>query len=556
MHVDNTIEAMQRDKARQLVTDMFRDPLLVFEYAKRVRETFEDSASKQHLTKWMTQAGYATRHDLFQEEMEQAARTNLAAWDGMYLLQVDKVDLVVLGLGPDGTTINREVVPDAVFADGQLSWSAAGEVGWNGELTFTSIAPSPDQPLSKGGLFQRSCTGKLWKRDTAKPEAANTFGSTKLLTLPPSPENVRSEVSVAAALSLPSDSLTESTTFLDKWRGDYQVSLSYTDPNTEIEMWQGGPHYGVDGTSDNSATLTYVVPYDVDLTAIQTSGEPDEISYSDGQRHYELAFSQYLGSATAFSGKIYNCAPDAATAPAQPNAAGVAMAVAGSDQTKIDPIAVSTLVVGGITLIATVGGIVAAVYAVKYGSVLESRAKLEEAIVENNRPEMQRIADELKLIEEELSNSNSMLSTEAREVGLFGSAVAVTEWAKREIATIGAKTQSLNTSIENNKERINEVQRQREHYEKDKRDIQKKLDILASGGKSEHDPSGKGKETPHDIPLQDFDAEYLEKLKGLKEKQIEERDKVLERLGEKNGKYESRRDVLQKRLNEVHKHSK
>jgi hypothetical protein len=433
-------EKLLREKARKLVTDILRDPFLALEYRDIVLDSFEDSNSERTVTKWMTKAGYATRHDLFRDEIENGPRTNLASWDGIYVIRVDGGPLLSLQIDASGVKLNRRLVSEAVFADGILRFGPV-DGAWSGELSFTAVTPMVGRPLSDGGTFQRSCTGKLWKQGAAKPDVANAHGATKRLDLPPSPpadaENAVVRTRPAAGLL----GAEQSATFVGKWTGDYAVSLISTDPTTHADIQQTGPDYGVTGDNDTQVTLTYVDPFKLNLTLPANQPSTDHIVYTAGQRKFDLTFGQFAGDVRGFSGKIY---PASAPVPSATNVSGVARSPLAPQPSPDDHAIVDVgLAIAIGTLVAALGACVATVLGVKYADYLAGKREYEKAVYAKDRLAIKKAETKLNNLRITLESLPAGTQTNVTDAGLFGDNVARELWAKQEATRIDTEATRL-----------------------------------------------------------------------------------------------------------------
>jgi hypothetical protein len=371
-----------REEARRLATDMLRFPTLGIEYRDVIVDAYEDSNSQEKVIQWMRSAGYKTRPDLLHEELIGARRTNLAAWEGVYLLVVQGVGLVTLEIDVAGVRVGGGSPADVTFADGSLRFGASATSPWSGELRFTAVEPDASRPLSDGGVFQKKCVGKLWTKDAAKPEADNSEGATMRCELAPSPD----EAPVHNMMMLGAEPLATNPvpaswkSFLKKWTGAYKVTLitSTTDPVTKLrssETIQSGPEYGIGGEKDSAAMLTYIAPTKVDLSTKDNRPQENRVSYSDGQHQFDLTFADFSEGVRAFSGKIYL---QGSTAPADPNAAGTAAALAPASP-EWSGTAIAGFVVSAIGLVATLAGFVAVYVSIKYADKLSADRALADA---------------------------------------------------------------------------------------------------------------------------------------------------------------------------------
>jgi hypothetical protein len=424
---------IQRKAARNLATNILRDPYLALEYRNLISDSFEDSQSERLVTQWMTKAGYATTHDLFHDEVTNAPHTNLAAWDGIYVIRLNTGPLLALEISGFGVRLNQRTVSAVRFNDGVLTFGPTEYSPWNGELTFTAVTPMQNgRSLSEGGVFQRSCTGKLWKKDEATPQATNAAGATVLQHLPPSPtvdaENAAAIPTLVASMADPA-----SPTFIGKWAGDYTVTMVSTDPTT-LATYQPGPNYGVAGSTDQQATLTFVTPHDLDLTKAIDAKNSDRIVYSDGQRNFDLTFGIFYGKDRGFSGKIY---PEKATDQTVDNVAGVAKSPLDPPSTPSDGASVySGLAIAAATLLAALGALIVTAGAVLFSDYLTRKREYQTALQEHDGEAITRARDNLRETQDILARHREFTTTNVSNFGLFGEYAARTSWAKEEVQRI------------------------------------------------------------------------------------------------------------------------
>jgi hypothetical protein len=302
-------DELLRVNARKLASDLLRDPFLAVAYRDAVVGAMSDSDPGRLITRWIVKAGYGTRDDLLCEELINAARTNLAAWDGAYLVVAQPDALVALEINEYGVRVDGCRVSDVSFIDGVLAFGPSKTSPWAGELRFKRVAPPADQPISAGGVYQSLCEGKLWRKGSAKPSADNAHGATKRAVLAASKPRVPLNALNAIGAESAAGAAADSKTFLGQWSGKYDVSL--TDKPQS-------PRYGVSGDSDQAVQLTYFKQFVLDVTS---GGQTvDHIQYSDGNYNFDLTFGAFSENVRAFLGFIYAVKT---AKPAQPNAQGV-----------------------------------------------------------------------------------------------------------------------------------------------------------------------------------------------------------------------------------------
>jgi hypothetical protein len=441
--MNDDLEKLHRERARALATDLMRDPVLALQYRDMIFDSFEDTASERLVTKWMTQAGYATRPELLRDELVNAPTTNLAAWDGAYVIQVDKGILVSLQIDGVGVRLNGSRVSSVTFTDGVLRFDPSVGAPWGGELRFSSVTPMADWPLSSGGTFQRKCTGRLWKDKTAIPSVANADGATKRIELPPSPPDVTENVVVR---SRPAASLLggpNPSRFVAKWKGDYALTQVSKDPDTGGDVTKLGPDFGIAGETDTKVKLSYIDPFEIDVTAIGTQPVADHIVYTGGARAFDLTFGEFGDGVRGFSGKIYPA--DAAVPPTDTNVTAVARSEVTPPTNDGGAIIDVGLAIAIGTFVAAIGGIIAVVVGVKYADHLTAQREYEKAVAGHNATSMAKARTALNDSKIILEGLPATTTSNISDIGLFGEAAAKESWAKEEVKRIDTASTQLQT---------------------------------------------------------------------------------------------------------------
>jgi hypothetical protein len=462
-------ERVLRGEARRLATDMLRDPTLVIGYRDVVFDSYQDSQAEEKFRLWMRDAGkYSTRHDLLREALAEAPKTNLAAWDGAYLVRVGKSTLVCLQIDAAGVNVSKAPVDGETFTDGMLRFEPSRWCEWGAELRFSSVEPEGES-IANGGVFQRQCTGRMWKKGTARPTEENAVGATMRHTLaasPPDPDldDAANAVTPRRFTAMAPGALGATTAaatmpaFVDKWKGDYKVTLigTKTDPVTGVlvDDFSAGPDYGVAGT-DDKAVLTYTQPQIVDLTQASNRPSPDNISYTSGDRQFNLTFATFTQGTQMFSGTI--CPVDT-TPPTAPNVTG------NTDPPSAPPEWGSAVIAGtiitGLTLLAMVGTYLAKHICPKFGDCLNG-----QHAVDQGEPNAGRILDDRRM-----------------QLDLYRPGAASN--------ADGVKMTSHNRVVaqEGAKKRAEDLQTQRQNIKADTNEILQVIDIsIASEEQAKHD---------------------------------------------------------------------
>ncbi len=302
-----------RSVARDLVTDMLRDPLLCIDYRNAVSDALDASSPEDRLTKWLGEIEYPTRTDFIRDALVSAPQTNLAWWDGGYLLQVDGRTLVTLEIGARVRVAGRYVA-GASFADGGSCASA--------RRRRRRGAASSASPASGHGAPRREATRRLPEAVAPASCGRATPRVRRPTTRSARPGAWRSARSASPPSSRPRPAirrLPPTTTRASSRAGGGKLRRhDHPEENSAgVEESDHGPNYGVsfkheDGRDDGDdrALLTYVEPATVDLKTTATRPFRDQICYSDTHnRTFDLTFGEFTEGVKSFSGTI-SIAPD------------------------------------------------------------------------------------------------------------------------------------------------------------------------------------------------------------------------------------------------------
>jgi hypothetical protein len=396
-----------RDQARVLAAEMLRDPILTISYRDALLAAVEDSDFEGKLVDWFRTTDRATDHAHLSAAFREGPQTNLAFWDGAYLLQFDGT-IFELELGEIGVLLNGIGVGDATFSDGVLRFDASELSPWNAELRFVASPQVGDVPWDAGTVIQKSCSGRLWSPKTAGVGAAvvNAKGWTRQIAItgnsaPPHAATLRSS-------ALLGDSAIDWSKFLTAWAGTYYVRPA-DGSGASLEFTVSAKDKGIE--------LSYSAPGSKPTTTPTTRQTPpvDQLWYQDNQFQFDLTFVSFGDNLKTFAGKIY---PIGSTAPVSANAFG-AMAKPPA-KWGVDLITATWIASLG-TFLAIIGPILTYLFTYRdTNSIKEAIEKLDKAVTLSVQPPLQLFSNHQKDYESgERNLSEAFNDSLARESNTF-----------------------------------------------------------------------------------------------------------------------------------------